>query len=135
MRRRGFIMIIALVYALILSVIVMAMAFSIAYETRAAGFRLDSVKALYLAEAGIENKLRDVRDGRPLLELPPPLALGDGTVEYVSVDQPAPDALRINLLGNVGTGTSLSKVRVIATYRDDGNGRFLTCISWKENYE
>lgn len=55
-------MIIALVYAMILAVIVTAMAYFIASETRGAGFQLDETKALYLAQAGVERAVREIRD-------------------------------------------------------------------------
>ena len=62
MRRRGFVMIIALVYTMILAVVVTAMAYFIASETRGVGFQLDDTKALYLAQAGVERAFREIRD-------------------------------------------------------------------------
>lgn len=62
MRRRGFVMIIALVYAAVLTVVVTAMAYFIASESRGVGFQLDDTKALYLAQAGVERAFREIRD-------------------------------------------------------------------------
>lgn len=62
MRRRGFVMLIALVYTMILAVIVTAMAYFIASEIRSVGFQLDDTKALYLAQAGVERAVREIRD-------------------------------------------------------------------------
>ncbi len=62
MRRPGFIMIVALVFALVLAVMVMAMAYFISSETRGVGFQLDETKMLYLAQAGVERGFREIRD-------------------------------------------------------------------------
>jgi len=62
MRRRGFVMIIALVFAAVMAVIVTAMAYFIASETRGIGFQLDDTKAFYLAQAGVERAFREIRD-------------------------------------------------------------------------
>lgn len=62
MRRRGFVMIIALVYAAVLAVIVMAMAYFIVSETRGVGFQLDDTKAFYLAQAGVDRAFREISD-------------------------------------------------------------------------
>ena len=136
MKRRGVVLIVALVFMLVLAIMAMAIVYLASSNTRSVGFQLDNVKALYLAGAGIENKLRYVRDGQlPVTQLQT-ITLGDGTIENTSNDyQPTLHTLSINMLGNVGSGTDLSKARVIATFMDDGSGKFSTCISWKETYE
>ncbi|KPK42562.1 MAG: hypothetical protein AMJ78_02120 [Omnitrophica WOR_2 bacterium SM23_29] len=62
MRNSGFVMILVLVFMLVLAVMVMAMAYFITAETRGIGFQLDDTKALYLAQAGVERALREIRD-------------------------------------------------------------------------
>ncbi len=137
MSRRGFVLIMTFIFMLALAAIAMATVSLISSNTRFTGSQLDGTKALYLAEAGIENKLRYVRDGQPLLALLPTMSLGDGTIENTLNDHPNQDTLklRINMLGSVGSGTALTKARVIATFTDDGNGKFLTCTLWQESYE
>ncbi len=55
-------MIIVLVFALVLTTIIMALAYLVSTETRGVGFQLDDTKALYLAQAGIERAFREIRD-------------------------------------------------------------------------
>lgn len=62
MRRRGFVMIIALIYTAVLAVVVMAMAYFIVSEMRGVGFQLDDTKAFYLAQAGVDRAFREIRD-------------------------------------------------------------------------
>lgn len=62
MRSPGFAMILALVFMLVLAVMAMAMVYFISTETRGIGFQLDDTKALYLAQAGVERALREIRD-------------------------------------------------------------------------
>ncbi|KPK40938.1 MAG: hypothetical protein AMJ78_06665, partial [Omnitrophica WOR_2 bacterium SM23_29] len=47
---------------LVLAVMAMAMAYFISTETRGIGFQLDDTKAFYLAQAGVERALREIRD-------------------------------------------------------------------------
>lgn len=55
-------MILTLIFMLVLAVMAMAMAYFITTETRGIGFQLDDTKAFYLAQAGIERALREIRD-------------------------------------------------------------------------
>ncbi|MFH1779010.1 MAG: helix-hairpin-helix domain-containing protein [Candidatus Omnitrophota bacterium] len=55
-------MILTLIFMLVLAVMAMAMAYFITTETRGIGFQLDDTKALYLAQAGVERALREIRD-------------------------------------------------------------------------
>lgn len=138
MRRRGFALIVTFVFMTALAVMTMAIVYMVSSDTRAAGFQLDDTKALYLAQAGVDNILSDVRAGRPVAAFPAPILLGDGTVEYVSVARVS-DTLTIDVRGKIPLDYPTSgkeiKAHLVAVYTDDGSGKFLTCSSWKEGYE
>ncbi|MFA5339350.1 MAG: pilus assembly PilX N-terminal domain-containing protein [Candidatus Omnitrophota bacterium] len=138
MRGRGFALIITFVFMTALAVMTMAIVSMVSSNTRSAGFQLDDAKALYLAQAGVDNILSDVRAGRPVAAVPAPIPLGDGTVEYVAVTRVS-DTLTIDVRGKMpldlpATGKEI-KARLVAVYTDDGSGKFLACSSWKESYE
>ena len=137
MRRRGFALIVTFVLMTALAVMTMAIVFMVSSNTRSAGFQLDDAKALYLAQAGVDNILSDIRAGRPVAAVPAPIPLGDGTVEYVAVTRVS-DTLTIDVRGKIPVDLSPGKeikARLVAVYTDDGSDKFLICSSWKESYE
>lgn len=136
MRKRGFVLIVTFIFVLALAAIAMVTLSLVSSNTRFTGSQLDDAKALYLAQAGIENVLRSVRDGQPL-SVPKPIPLGGGTVEYVSVTGDS-STLTIDVRGKIPADSSSGKeikAHVVAVYSDAGAGKFVTCASWKENYE
>ena len=139
MRRRGFVLIVTFIFMLALASIAMVTVSLVSSNTRFTGSQLDGAKAVYLAQAGIESVLRSVRDGHTPPSVPSPITLGDGTIEYLSVGFPAPNALSIDLLGKIPADSLSSgreiKAHVVAVYSDAGTGKFATCSSWKESYE
>ncbi|MDD4879596.1 MAG: hypothetical protein PHR22_03985 [Candidatus Omnitrophica bacterium] len=138
MRRRGFVLIVTFIFVLALAAMAMVTVSLVSTNTKFTGSQLDGAKALYLAQAGVENVLRSVRDGHTPPSVPAPITLGDGTVEYLSVGFPTPNNLAIDLLGKVPAGPSSGKeikAHVVAVYSDSGNGKFTACSSWEESYE
>lgn len=58
----GFIMLMAFVFMVVLTSLVVALLFMTSYETRDIGAQIDDAKLLNLAEAGIQRAMRELRD-------------------------------------------------------------------------
>lgn len=103
MSRRGFVMIVALVYGAVLAVIVTTMAYFIASETKGVGFQLDDAKAFYLAQAGVDKAYRQLRDE---YLTPPHTGTADLRGAIATAAGPGiSDVLRIRYIGE-GSGSA-----------------------------
>lgn len=122
MRSSGFAMILALIFMVVLAVMVMGMAYFIATETRGIGFQLDDTKALYLAQAGVERALREIRD------------------DVLTTTQIGVSDLRGNTTsGTAGTASAMNRVRyfnegAILTLASAGAGTYVILRDYDLNY-
>lgn len=115
-------MILTLIFMLVLAVMAMAMAYFITTETRGIGFQLDDTKALYLAQAGVERALREIRD------------------DVLTTTQTGVADLRGNTTsGTAGNATQRDYVRYfnegnILTLASAGAGTYVILSSYDLNY-
>ncbi|MBI3315610.1 MAG: hypothetical protein HYZ87_01360, partial [Candidatus Omnitrophica bacterium] len=61
-RPKGFVLLLTFTFVIVLTGLLVALLFLVTYEMRDTAFQTEDAKLLYLAEAGSERALREIRD-------------------------------------------------------------------------